>query len=260
MHVQTSGHGPPLILLHGWAMHSGIFSNFATELTQRFTVHAVDLPGHGHSAALPFAPAPTLEFLVQRVLAQAEPVILVGWSMGGTLGCECALALARAGQLAHLRAMACIASTPKFVAAPNWPSAMPMAHFERFYRDLEADWQATVERFLALEALGASDEAAELRWLRATVFARGQPSPDALRAGLALLESTDQRAQLSLLRRLPTLWLGGKRDRIVPPAALQWAAEAAGGRACIIDRAAHAPFLSHPQRVQDELELLLEQA
>lgn len=257
MDIQTSGSGPPLILLHGWAMHSGIFSDFATELSQRFTVHAVDLPGHGHSNALAFEPAQTIALLQQHLLAQREPVTLIGWSMGGTLACECALALVRAGQQRHLRAIACIASTPKFVADANWPSAMPMTHFERFHRDLENDWQSTVERFLALEALGALDEAAELRWLKATVFARGKPNPEALRAGLALLETTDQRAQLNLLCNVPTLWLGGKRDRIVPPTALEWAATASGGRACIIERAAHAPFLSHPQRVHQELEILL---
>lgn len=257
MHIETRGEGPPLLLLHGWAMHSGIFSVFAEHLSRRFTVYAVDLPGHGFSRDVPFALAPTREYLLELVRAASEPLTILGWSMGGTLACECALALARAQRLDRLRGLICIASTPKFVADPQWLPAMPLTHFERFYRDLNADWQHTVERFLALEALGASDEAAELRWLKANVFARGQPSPAALHAGLAFLEATDHRSELKLLRALPTLWIGGKRDRIVPPSAVQWAAEAAGGQAEIIERAAHAPFLSHPELVVGALEKLM---
>ena len=46
---------PPLVLLHGWAMHSGIWGPLVGRLARRFRVHAVDLPGHGHSAlAAPF--------------------------------------------------------------------------------------------------------------------------------------------------------------------------------------------------------------
>ena len=258
MHVHTCGNGPPLVLLHGWAMHSGIFSDFIPRLGERFCVHAFDLPGHAHSAALPFALDASVAFLLDYLNGLSEPVTLVGWSLGGTIASECALALARNQRLERLRGLMCIASTPKFVADQSWPSAMARSHFTRFYADLHADWQATVERFLALEALGASDEAAELRWLKTTVFARGKPSPEALCAGLDMLERIDQREQLHLLQSLPSLWIGGKRDRIVPPAALQLAAELAGGHAQIIDRAAHAPFLSHPELVLAALEKLLE--
>lgn len=259
MHISTHGSGPPLLLLHGWAMHSGIFSDFIERLSERHTVHAVDLPGHGHSAEEPFAFESSVTFLLDYLFTFSQPVALVGWSLGGTIACECAIRLAKTNRLETLRALLCIASTPKFVADEHWSCAMPTAHFARFYADLEADWEATVERFLALEALGASDEAAELRWLRATVFARGRPSPAALRAGLQMLEQIDQRAELSQLLALPTLWLGGKRDRIVPPGALQWAATAAGGNVHVIERAAHAPFLSHPELVLSALEKLLEQ-
>ncbi len=51
LHVESVGSGPPLVLLHGWAMHSGIWGPLVARLAQRFRVHAVDLPGHGHSAA-----------------------------------------------------------------------------------------------------------------------------------------------------------------------------------------------------------------
>ena len=49
LHIDTQGQGPDLILLHGWAMHSGIFAPLLAKLTAHFRVHCVDLPGHGQS-------------------------------------------------------------------------------------------------------------------------------------------------------------------------------------------------------------------
>src|SRR3546814_7929519 len=50
MHIERCGdHGPDLVLIHGWAMHAGIFAPLRDELATRYRLHLVDLPGHGHS-------------------------------------------------------------------------------------------------------------------------------------------------------------------------------------------------------------------
>ena len=35
LHVDVIGHGPPLVLLHGWAMHGGIFAPLVEALRAR---------------------------------------------------------------------------------------------------------------------------------------------------------------------------------------------------------------------------------
>ena len=45
--ISTSGQGPELLLLHGWAMHSGIWGGLVDSLSSEFHVNLVDLPGHG---------------------------------------------------------------------------------------------------------------------------------------------------------------------------------------------------------------------
>ena len=47
--------GPPLVLLHGFALHGGFFSPLVPALSKKHRVHVVDLPGHGFSA--PLAPS-----------------------------------------------------------------------------------------------------------------------------------------------------------------------------------------------------------
>jgi len=49
LHLESQGSGAPLLLIHGWGMHGGMWGQVAAQLAQSFTVHSVDLPGHGYS-------------------------------------------------------------------------------------------------------------------------------------------------------------------------------------------------------------------
>jgi len=49
LHYLTAGHGPPLLLLHGYAETSRMWRPIIPGLAQRFTVIAPDLPGIGDS-------------------------------------------------------------------------------------------------------------------------------------------------------------------------------------------------------------------
>ena len=49
LHVEVTGQGKPLVMLHGWGMHGGIWGDTVRRLAQDFEVHNVDLPGHGAS-------------------------------------------------------------------------------------------------------------------------------------------------------------------------------------------------------------------
>src|SRR5260370_41063702 len=49
LHYLTAGHGPPLILLHGYAETSLMWRPIIPALAARFTVIAPDLPGIGDS-------------------------------------------------------------------------------------------------------------------------------------------------------------------------------------------------------------------
>jgi pimeloyl-ACP methyl ester carboxylesterase len=43
------GHGPDVVLVHGWPLHAATFRRLAPALAKQFTVHAFDLPGTGHT-------------------------------------------------------------------------------------------------------------------------------------------------------------------------------------------------------------------
>ena len=52
LYFESVGRGPDVVLVHGWGLHGGVWSRVAQALADEFTVHCVDLPGHGHSASL----------------------------------------------------------------------------------------------------------------------------------------------------------------------------------------------------------------
>lgn len=233
--------GSELVLVHGWAMHGGIFAPLAQALSSHFRIHAPDLPGHGLKAKA-FVPA-TLSGWAEALLAEApERAWWLGWSLGGLVALE-------AARLAPERVagLVLVASSPRLVRAEDWPGADP-ALLEGFAAGLAADLTGTLERFLALEVLGSGRPAEALRFLRAHAGERGLPAPAALARGLELLQSADLRSALPALAK-PSLWLAGANDRIVPPAGVEAGARLAGGAFVRLPRAGHAPFLTRAEEV-----------
>ena len=246
LHVDVVGSGLPLVLLHGWAMHGGIFAPLVTALRRRRTLHIVDLPGHGHNrdCGVPLE----LEACAQAVLDAVPDAPWCGWSLGGLIALHAA-----SKHPERVPALAMVCATPKFVVAEDWPQGMPAEVFRGFAEGLRSDWRATVDRFIALEAFGSDHMREELRMLRDAVLAHGEPSPRVLAEGLRVLEDSDLRAVLPALR-VPSLWIGGRRDRLVNPQAMRVCAELApDARFVQVEHAGHAPFLTHADEVGDAL-------
>jgi pimeloyl-[acyl-carrier protein] methyl ester esterase len=74
-----------------------------------------------------------------------------------------------------------------------------------------------------------------------------------LEDGLQVLETLDLRDRLPQLQ-VPSLWIAGRRDRLVPWQGMQAAAvRCAQGEFLRIDGGGHAPFLSHAGAVAEAL-------
>ena len=246
LRVDVFGSGPPLVLLHGWAMHGGIFAPLVDALRDQRTLHVVDLPGHGHNrdCGVPLE----LEACANAVLDAVPDAPWCGWSLGGSIALHAA-----SKHPERIPALAMLCATPKFVVADDWPQGMPRQVFEGFATGLRDDWRGTIDRFIALEAFGSDQMRVELRMLRDAVLARGEPATHVLGEGLRTLEDSDLRDVLPTLN-VPSLWISGRRDRLVNPQAMEVsAALAPGARYVQVEHAGHAPFLTHADEVADAL-------
>lgn len=226
----------PLVFLHGWGLHGGIWDEVASRLPG-YEIHQPDLPGYGDvPMAEPYDPA----HLAEAVAADLpEDAIVVGWSMGGMA----ALALAARRPI---KALVLVATSPAFVHCADWPHGLAPDILAGFADSLATDYRATLLRFLSLQARGGDKARETVARLRDSVFARGEPNQDTLAAGLDLLRDVDLRRAANQVR-CPTLVIHGGHDNLCPAGAGAWLAETIpNARLAMHPHAAHAPFLSHP--------------
>jgi pimeloyl-[acyl-carrier protein] methyl ester esterase len=250
LYILTEGRGDThLVLLHGWAMHGGVFAPLIDALRNRCTLHAVDLPGHGRSRDCEVSLQPAA--CARAIAARVPPATWLGWSLGGLYALQAALDFPR-----QVQGLAMLCASPRFVRAADWPHAVSPDILQDFGRDLASDYAGTLERFLALEALGSDCAQADLRKLRADTFDDHPPQVRALVEGLAVLENTDLRARLPQVSQ-SSAWIAGRRDRLIPWQAMQWSAGQCGGAFTNIAGGGHAPFIGHTAEVVAALEPLL---
>lgn len=226
----------PLVMLHGWGMHGGVWTVTAEALGAR--AQWVDMPGYGGRATVtPY----TLENLAVTIAADLPPVFdLCGWSMGG----QVAMTMARL-MPQRVRRLVLVAANPCFTTRPDWQCGIAPQVFNQFADELAVNYEATLKRFLALQARGDDAARIVLARLRSLLFARGRPDKAVLQAGLTILLQTDLRSLASQIT-MPTLLMHGNFDQLAPVCAAEWLAQALpDGHLHVIPGASHAPFLSH---------------
>ncbi len=257
LHVETFGSGAPLLLIHGWGMHGGMWGALVEKLAEDFCVQVVDLPGHGFSGksegkrgkggasvlplSLPSSPFPIDNIVAELSAKFAQPLSVCGWSLGGQI----ALRWAQLEQH-KIQRLVLVASTPCFVQKDDWTCAMASETLTEFAAALQGNPMQTLRRFIGLQVRGSERERELLTSLRAALLSRGEPNLDALKSGLEILRDSDQRAALQHLAQ-PTLIMSGERDTLTPQGASEYMTKTLpNARLVTIAGAAHTPFLSHP--------------
>ncbi len=233
---------PPLVLLHGWGLSPRVWDALRQALPRGIETHAPMLPGHGESATLA---APTLDAWADAVLpALPDAAVLCGWSLGGMI----ALDLARRYPQKVAR-LILLGTSPRFVSCSGpdaWPYGLDSATVAGFIDSFGRDPKATLNRFVALQALGDSDRREVAARLNEALANTDEGATDGLAAGLHLLANIDLRAAVSQIRQ-PVRLLHGARDALMPLAAAEWlAAQLPDARLTRFDGCGHAPFLSRP--------------
>jgi magnesium chelatase accessory protein len=255
-HVQTTGQGPAVLLLHGAGAATHSWRDLAPLLAQTFTVTAPDLPGHG------FTTTPRGPLSLDRMAAQVRallqslkvaPDLIVGHSAGAAV----ALKLALDGP------------APKGVIAINGalkPFAGPFAPLARSLAlGLFANPLA-----VAGFAHGATDRRRVDRLIEGTgsrldqtgleLYARLLGRRGHIAATLGMMGSWDVEP---LLRELPglecdLLLLAGDRDAAVPPdVSRRVAASVPGSRFVSLKGLGH---LAHEEAPDGAVALIVEKA
>ncbi len=246
LYWQTFGEGDrDLVLLHGWGLNAEVWRYIAARLAPHFRLHLVDLPGYGRSQD--FGPM-SLEEMADIVLAAApEKAAWLGWSLGGLVASQIALVAPD-----RVDALITVASSPCFAAQDEWPGIRPEV-LHGFEHQLSEDFQRTVERFLALQTLGSESARQDARMLKAVVLDQPMPAVEVLNGGLEILRQVDLRQPMRQLT-MPFLRIYGALDGLVPRRVaglldIIWPDSSSR----VMEKAAHAPFVSHPDAFCEEI-------
>ena len=242
---RTYGAGKDLVFLHGWGMNSGAFSSFIPYLEKDWRVTVIDLPGFGNSRE--HVPEP---YNVETIAASLESklpedCVIAGWSLGGMVAQQLALSLPES-----VCGVITIASTPRFIGGAGWPGIAPDLLLQ-FESQLETNYRKTLDRFLAIQAMGSETARQDIKAIKTHITAYPDPAPHALKEGLKLLSSEDLRSRIGRITQ-PTLRLYGRLDSLVPTSGIDMICQLhPQSDTVVLPHAAHAPFISHPQQTAD---------
>ncbi|GIW01403.1 alpha/beta fold hydrolase [Roseiflexus sp.] len=259
---RAAGHGPPLILLHGWAASSRYWLITLAALSADFRVYALDLPGFGDSPALP-EPG-TVARQAQTVLEFADALGLAtfdinGHSYGGAVAV--ALAAAQPQRVRRLVITALGVIGDEFERLIFATARAPLDLTLRLgypWLNLIAPWVELWRPFAtALLCIPPLPQMMAARFIE-----NGLREKWMLQEGIVDLTKMDLRAHLMSMASVgdpqvfdafraapqPTLLIGGVGDKIMPPEALRAAAQTMRqARLAFIEQCGHIPMIEQPE-------------
>lgn len=237
-HIETTGQGEHVILVHGWGMHAGFWREFADLLSQDYKLSCIDLPGHGRSDMIdPFSLSSLAQLLVDEIPGNAH---WIGWSLGASIVLQLA-----ADHPERVKSIGLIAGNPKFSSTHDWPSGLDDQVLDLFHDNLKRDFHLTLRRFLKLQTQGMLHAKTMFSRLLDRLDECAVPHANALSSGVDILKSADLRAVVATIPQ-PILVVLGSEDSLVPvavgPAIKQLCPSI---HLSIIENAGHIPFVSH---------------
>jgi pimeloyl-ACP methyl ester carboxylesterase len=242
---RDSGSGTPIVLLHGLMAHGGFFEGQAG-LAEDFRIIAIDLRGHGSSAAEDM-PAPSVERMAADVAELAgaldlQGAIGVGWSLGATI-----LWHVLAGPAASRFAGAVVVDmTARVKNDAEWDLGLSPEACEARSIAIRDDFETFA--LSAGQAIFAQPVAPEMRKLAdwaSLEFARNDA--EAMASVWNSLIRQDVRALLDRIQH-PTLIVHGAQSSLYGADTADHLVEALPqARAVRFERSGHAPHLEEPE-------------
>lgn len=231
---------PELALIHGWGMNRGVWSTCLAALRDVAEVRLVDLPGYGET---PDSGQTFVETAQALAASLPDNATLCGWSLGAMLAMQAALLAPE-----KARGLILVGVTPSFTLREDWPAAQPASLLDEFAAAVANDSRTTLQRFVALFNQGDSKARPIGRDIARNVLASPLPATATLLAGLGWLRDVDLRERAPAIA-CPVRLVHGEHDPLMPLPAACWLAEQLPrARLDVFPGAAHAPFLSDPQR------------
>lgn len=236
-----------LVFMHGWGMNKMVWQPFLSQYDFSYSgkVNSVqiDLPGFGDNQHAINNDDYSIDSLACYI-EQHLPVnsILVGWSLAGLIAQHL---VNNSSEKVIGQVQVC--SSPKFTQTQDWPGIKPIV-LQQFAKQLQQDHKALLRRFLAIQCMGLDNAKSVYKNMYDALTQHPLSNEVALTQSLALLSSTDLRGHVvEVAQGLPSLRIFGGLDSLVPKKAVPLIQQIYNNDDVhLIEKASHAPFISHP--------------
>jgi magnesium chelatase accessory protein len=212
-HVQVTGTGPVVLLLHGTGAATHSWRDVLALLAEQFTVVAPDLPGHGFTSGLTSPTLPAMAAAVAALMATLDltPALVVGHSAGAAVAVR--LSIDRPIPIVALNAA--LQPFPG-IAATLFPALAKILFINPLVPGLmalQARRPGVVARFLPKSTGSTIDQRG------VELYARLFSRRDHVAGALAMMANWDLAALATDLPKLtaPLRLLYGDRDATIPP-------------------------------------------
>jgi len=261
--------GPTVVFAHGWTFSSRSF-HYQRMLAERHRLVFMDHRGHGESELGP-RDNRTIDqigrdlYAVIRATCEGRDVVLVGHSMGGMTIMSLA---AQHPELFGPQVKAVALLNTSAVRTEDDVFGMPRFLVKTFTKQFEGAMALMVSDPEAAEAKKRPGTRGSLfvnrllnfgkrpdkRLVAFTEAMSSQTKSEVVGDFSITLRNHDKLAALETLGNVPTLVIGGGRDRLLPSKhARTIAAGVAGARLLELPNSGHCPMLEEPDVVNDEL-------
>lgn len=260
-HVQVSGQGPTLLLLHGTGASTHSWRRLLPLLAERYTVVVPDLPGHGFTSHLP-SDRLSLSGMAKAVAAMMaalglSPDIIVGHSAGAAIAIRMAIdghASPRAiislnGALFPFRSLV----GPVFESLAKIMALNPVVPRVFAWR---ARSNRVIDRLLVGTGSKIDDQGAAL-------YARLARNPGHVAGAIGMMAGWDLRALEDDLPRLAvplTLVVGGEDAMVPPDRAFDVKARVPGSKVIYLRGLGHLAHEEAPDRIRKVIETCILEA
>ena len=231
-----------LCLIHGWATNAHIFDRLRRRLPEHWQMIAPNLAGHGDRCeAAPFDVCAEADAIAAML---PDNSYVLGWSLGGVVAQYLAV---RHPQ--KVRGLILCATFAKLQAVPDYPEGVNNTLLNKMLHLFQQDYPKHMRQFLELQLLHSPHAKEILAAVLPDALKDG--TPQGIAAALDAVSEVDTRGLLSGIS-CPTVLLYGGKDSVTPIRMGEFLARhLPQARLVRIDKAAHAPFLSHADEVAE---------
>lgn len=250
---ETSGHGDPLLFIHGFGGSSRWWGAQRQYFESGYQVVTVDLPGHGQSSWM----EGNLLDMAKRVRYLSDALNLykiniAASSFGGLVALELYRLIPE-----NIARVSFVGSIPKFAKTEVYPAGLDIANIRKLSQQFDGDYASILDVFFRSLFTMKERESESFKLVRELRKNESLPRREALKSFLDILETTDLRDRLAHLS-CPVQFITGEEDPLCPRDVMEWIQDhMTNARLDFIKDSGHLPFLTKFKEYNELLENFL---